>query len=117
MPQGVAGTNYSAISMNVVDIASGATLDTQTVDLSGLNSQTPVQIPAASYCSNGATDYPTCTAFSNACNYCSFSMTDYYWRCYNSMYSASGVCLGSTSISLVSPGVCVTDLSIYTICQ
>jgi len=132
MPQGVAGTNYAAIGMNVVDIASGATLDTQTVDLSGLNSQTPVQIPAASYCSNGATDYPTCTpptcangatdyptctAFSNACNYCSFSMTDYYWRCYNSTYSASGVCLGSTSTSLVSAGTCVTDLSIYTICQ
>jgi len=139
MPLNAAGTNYSAITMNVVDIASGSTLDTQTVDLSGLNSQTPVQIPAASYCSNGATDYPTCTPPTcangatdypictppptNACNFCSFDVycTVYgpggCWRCSNSTYSASGVCLGSTSISLVSPGACVTDPSMYTICQ
>jgi len=76
-------------------------------------------------CSNGATNYPTCTLpqSDNACKICAF---DVYctvfgyggcWRCNNSTYS-NGVCVGNnTSGSISSPGHCVTDSSVYTICN
>lgn len=60
LPTNVAGTNYSAITMDVVDANSGSTMTTQTVNLSGLNARTPISIPTVNYCSNGETNYPTC---------------------------------------------------------
>lgn len=76
-------------------------------------------------CLNGATNYPTCTLpqSTNDCNICAFDVSCTVfgfggcWRCTNSTYS-NGVCVGNNASSTISsPGHCVTDPSIFTICN
>jgi len=60
LPTGLADTDYSAITMDVVDATTGSTMTTQTVNLGSLNSRSPTSLATVNYCTNGETNYPTC---------------------------------------------------------
>lgn len=96
------------------------------IALSSANPVVAISDVSITACTNGATDFPVCTppAGANYCKICSFNVycTTFgfggCWTCQNSTYSAAGICQGSQPYgSIVSPGHCVTDPSIYTICN
>jgi hypothetical protein len=52
LPIGASNTNYSSMNVSVVDIGSDTTLASEIVDLSGLNTTSPVQVPPMSVTCN-----------------------------------------------------------------
>lgn len=56
VPLGVAGTNYAALTMSATDPLTGNTQNSETADLSGLNTTTPITAPTLN---TGATSPPT----------------------------------------------------------
>jgi uncharacterized protein (TIGR03437 family) len=56
LPIGVPGTNYSQIAVNATDPLTGASFGSEVVDLTGLNSSTPLQVPPL--LGSGPTSYP-----------------------------------------------------------
>jgi len=57
VPLGVAGTAYNNLTLSVGDVTTGNTLGSETVDLTGLNTSQPVQVPPFSITPPSTTTY------------------------------------------------------------